>query len=314
MTISRGGLPRRAGQLARTRSWLPPMPPEVTTTAWAAEVEVADGLAVGGHAARLAWRGRAPRRARRRRRRPRSPARRPGGGTAPTPDRPGRHRAPVGRTAPRTPGPVPQVMWKRGTELPCPRGAPVAALGPAHDREEPHARARAARPASRRRRTRRRRAAQRRAHRSSSCRSKPAVPSQSCQARSRLSLTPIRRCSGESTRNSPPKDQNAWPPRLAADSWSTSRTRRPAATSSAVATRPDRPGPDDDDIGVHHGTPRVETVRRPQPTRGQPTARVRTPPPPTMGAPCRSSPPHRSAPVPAPGRGCGSAGRPASSP
>ena len=35
MTICRGGLPRRAGQLARTRSWLAPMPPEVTTTAWA---------------------------------------------------------------------------------------------------------------------------------------------------------------------------------------------------------------------------------------------------------------------------------------
>ncbi len=28
-----GGVPRRLGQLARTRSWLPPMPPEVTMTA-----------------------------------------------------------------------------------------------------------------------------------------------------------------------------------------------------------------------------------------------------------------------------------------
>src|SRR6478752_4704931 len=54
---------------------------------------------------------------------------------------------------------------------------------------------------------------------------------------------PIRRCSGLSTRNSPPKDQNAWPPRLCSPSWSTSTTRRPASASSAAATRPARPAP-----------------------------------------------------------------------
>src|SRR5689334_16342700 len=52
-----------------------------------------------------------------------------------------------------------------------------------------------------------------------------------------------RRCSGLSTRNSPPNDQNAWPPSDASGSWSTSSTRRPASASSAVATRPANPPP-----------------------------------------------------------------------
>ena len=38
------------------------------------------------------------------------------------------------------------------------------------------------------------------------------MPSQSCQASSRESWIPIRRCSGLSTKNSPPNDQNACPP------------------------------------------------------------------------------------------------------
>src|SRR6476469_1515404 len=53
----------------------------------------------------------------------------------------------------------------------------------------------------------------------------------------------IRRCSGLSTRNRPPKDQNAWPPKEASGSWSTTITWRPASASSAVATRPARPAP-----------------------------------------------------------------------
>src|SRR4051794_28590928 len=84
--------------------------------------------------------------------------------------------------------------------------------------------------------------AQRRGQRSSS-RSNPAVPSQSCQASSYESLTRLSRCSGESTRNSPPKDQKAWPPREASGSWSTRITRRPASASSAVATSPASPPP-----------------------------------------------------------------------
>src|SRR6516162_7376772 len=69
-------------------------------------------------------------------------------------------------------------------------------------------------------------------------RSKYALPVQSCQANSRESLTPIRRCSGESTRNRPPNDQKAWPPRFDSASWSSSSTRRPALASSAVAASP----------------------------------------------------------------------------
>src|SRR5690606_36623296 len=57
------------------------------------------------------------------------------------------------------------------------------------------------------------------------------------------SWIPMRRCSGESTRKSPPKDHQAWPPRLCSPSWSTRTTRLPAWTSSAVATSPARPAP-----------------------------------------------------------------------
>src|SRR4051794_8546646 len=53
----------------------------------------------------------------------------------------------------------------------------------------------------------------------------------------------MRRCSGLSTNIRPPSDQNAWPPKLASGSWSTTITRRPASASSAVATRPASPAP-----------------------------------------------------------------------
>src|SRR4051794_38749301 len=52
-----------------------------------------------------------------------------------------------------------------------------------------------------------------------------------------------RRCSGESTKNKPPNDHHAWPPRDCSPSCSTSRTRRPASASSAVAANPARPAP-----------------------------------------------------------------------
>src|SRR3982074_3482025 len=54
---------------------------------------------------------------------------------------------------------------------------------------------------------------------------------------------PSRRCSGESTTNSPPNDQKAWPPRLCSPSWSTTMTRLPASAISVAATRPARPPP-----------------------------------------------------------------------
>src|SRR3954469_21690704 len=53
----------------------------------------------------------------------------------------------------------------------------------------------------------------------------------------------MRRCSGLSTNIRPPSDQNAWPPRPASGSWSSTITRRPASASSAVATRPASPAP-----------------------------------------------------------------------
>ena len=54
---------------------------------------------------------------------------------------------------------------------------------------------------------------------------------------------PIRRCSGLSTKSSPPSDHHAWPPRLSRFSWSRTSTRLPARASSWVATRPARPAP-----------------------------------------------------------------------
>src|SRR3954447_10945919 len=77
----------------------------------------------------------------------------------------------------------------------------------------------------------------------SSRRSNWALPSQSFQASSIESLTPSRRCSGELTKNSPPKDQNACPPRSAGPCWSTNATVLPAATSSFAATSPAMPAP-----------------------------------------------------------------------
>ena len=124
--------PSRSGQVARTRSWLPPMPPRVTTTAWRPQLELARPRSGGWAAAPGGRWARAPPRARRRRRRRRPSARRPGAGSA-NPTSPARRARGTRRSnGASTPGPVPQVRWKRGTELPWPVGAPVAAaLGPA---------------------------------------------------------------------------------------------------------------------------------------------------------------------------------------
>src|SRR5690606_17518621 len=80
-------------------------------------------------------------------------------------------------------------------------------------------------------------------HSSSSGRSYAAVPSQSCQANSYESLIPMARCSGESTKNNPPNDQNACPPMDCSPSWSRSNTFLPARASSVVATSPASPAP-----------------------------------------------------------------------
>src|SRR3954468_18424424 len=67
----------------------------------------------------------------------------------------------------------------------------------------------------------------------------------------------IRRCSGLSTRNRPPKDQNACPPSEASGSWSTRMTRRPASASLAVATRPARPPPTTMTSATASGAPMI---------------------------------------------------------
>ena len=115
-----GGVPSRSGQLRRTSSWLAPMPPEVTSTTGASSANSPTAV-----------------------RELRSPRRTPlGSSTSPrTPvdraagdhelvdlvaeaqlDQPARGCASRTRRSngSSTPGPVPQVRWKRGTELPWP--------------------------------------------------------------------------------------------------------------------------------------------------------------------------------------------------
>ena len=140
--LASAALPSRAGQFARTRSWLR-----------------AD--AAGGDDHRLGRGGRSRRRPSREVGAPRATSagssispRTPVDGAARAVtssstrcrNRSGHLTVPDGSRTRRTngsstPGPVPQMMWNRGTELPCPPAAYAAALGPAHDREEPTPRA-----------------------------------------------------------------------------------------------------------------------------------------------------------------------------
>jgi hypothetical protein len=66
----------------------------------------------------------------------------------------------------------------------------------------------------------------------------------------------IRRCSGVSTRNSPPNDHGAYPPSDDCGSWLTMITRRPASDSSAAAVGPASLAPTmitPADVGVGEG-------------------------------------------------------------
>src|SRR3954453_24194988 len=235
-----GAGPRRAGQFLRTSSWLPPMPPEVTTTACAVisngststrELASPRATSLGSSTC------------------PRTPVTAPSVTTRSSTrcrnrswTRPFSAASFTRRENGATmPGPVPQAMWNRGPELPCPvavyppRSAqPTIGKNPmpcylSQARFSPAANCRYASAHCR--------------ARWSSSRSNPAVPSQSCRASSSESCTRSRRCSGESTRNSPPKDHHACPPREASGSWSTRTTRLPASASSAVATSPASPAP-----------------------------------------------------------------------
>src|SRR3954468_6498865 len=235
-----GAGPRRAGQFLRTSSWLPPMPPEVTTTACAvisngstSTRELASPRATSLRSSTC----------------PRTPVTAPSVTTRSSTrcrnrswTRPFSAASFTRRANGATmPGPVPQTMWNRGTEVPCPvavhppRSAqPTIGKNPmpcdlSQARFSPAANCRYASAHCR--------------GQWSSSRSNPAVPSQSCRASSSESCTRSRRCSGESTRNSPPKDHHACPPREASGSWSTRTTRFPASASSAVATSPASPAP-----------------------------------------------------------------------
>ena len=137
-SIRRGGVPRRSGQLARTRSWLPPMPPDVTITAWRPELEGAGRLPAAGGAAlgagglqdlaadrvdaarAAAQAGDAV---------PEAQLDQAAGDTRPHPALEGGDQAGAG-----APGDV-----EAGHGVAVPGRAVAAALGPADDREEPHA-------------------------------------------------------------------------------------------------------------------------------------------------------------------------------
>ena len=245
---------RRAapGQFRRTRSWLPPMPPEVTMTACAAELEVADHRPRSSARPRPTSLGsrtspRDPGRPRRRRRSARSTRCRNRSSTRPR----ATARRPAARTARARPGPVPQVMWKRGTELPCPLALVAAALGPAARPGRADALRLAARRASRPRRTPRRprptaAASGPPAGRSRRC---PASPARASSAES---LTRSRRCSGRVDQEQPAEG----PPGLAAEAGRALLVEhdhpRAGVGQLGGGHQPGQPGPDDDDVRVRH--------------------------------------------------------------
>ncbi len=240
-TMSRGAAPSRSiGQCLRTSAWSPPMPPEAISTAPArtsksptsARLELAPRGTVDGSSTSPATPVTRPlvrtmRETRWRNRKTMRPAsacacvRRSNGAS--------------------TPGPVPQVTWKRGTELPWP-----SALPPPRSAQPTTGNQRMPMPWSHARispAAKSMKASAVRLGQPSSGRSNCAEPSQSWSARAGLSRMRMRRCSGLSTRKSPPSDQNAWPPRALAPSCSTTITRLPRAASSSAATSPASPAP-----------------------------------------------------------------------
>ena len=233
-----GTRPIRFGQFCRTRSWLPPMPPLATITACARNSNsptvsrddaTPRAASVGSSTA------------------PRTPTTAPSATIELVDPVPVSERDLVVAHQPsredlddRGSGPPGDVEARHRVAVPA--RVVAASLGPADQREGPAARARAASCASRPPRNRRRRAPIAAANGPRAGRT-PRCPSQSCSASSWLSRMPSLRCSGLLTKNSPPNDQNACPPMLAAFSWSTIRTRRPRSTSSQAATSPASPAP-----------------------------------------------------------------------
>ena len=169
----------------RTSSWLPPMPPEVTITIGALQLEVADLVAVARPARARTGRARAPCRSRRRRRRRSTSGRRRGGGSGArrgrAPARRARAHERLDHARPGAPG---DVEARHGVAVPD--RAVAAALGPADHRAAAGRPARAARRASRRRRSPRTprpsaAATRPRAGRTPPCRASPASAS-SCES------------------------------------------------------------------------------------------------------------------------------------
>ena len=231
-----------AGQALRTRSWSPPMPPLVTITAWPRSSKSPTSSRLVG--------------------RPRSgavgrqgPALDAGHGPAvdhqavdavPEPQRDPARSATCSRTrfsnGSTTPGPVPQVRWNRGTELPCPLGPAVAALGPADDREDPVAHAAQPRPLL--------------AGREVDVRLGPGARPAVLLAVELRAAHPVlqRELVGVldahpallgAVDEEQPAEATRTParPRLCSPSWSSSSTDRPASATSAAATSPASPAP-----------------------------------------------------------------------
>ena len=259
-SISAGAASGPPGQFRRTRSWLPPMPPEVTITAERPRLNSPTTARDDGSprptVGRLQDLAGHPGDARRRR---------PDqlGDPVPEPeldptgadvlgDPPDERRR-------RTPGPGAPGDVEAGHRVAVPADLVAAAFGPL-DIGNSAMPCSLSQPASRRRRTPRRPSPIRRGQWSSG-RSNPAEPSQSARASSAESLTPSCRCSGVLTRNSPPSDHQACPPRLAAPSWSQHDDRAAGVGGFGGGHQPGQPGPDDDDVCVRHGPTLPHTGR-----------------------------------------------------
>ena len=214
------------------------MPPLATTTACAEKVNSPTTAGrVGDAAGQPRW-APAPTRAPGRRRSPISMT----GHLVPAADpHPVGGAAPRRRTARTMPGPVPQVTWKRGTELPC-RARCSRRVRPTGPAGTSAPRGRAARTASRRRRS------ARRPRPTAAASSPPAGRSRRCPASRPAPARPSRGPGAGAARGSRPgtarrtTSSPARPGTAAARRRAGSPSGRPRP-ARRVATRPDKPAP-----------------------------------------------------------------------
>ena len=236
-----GGSPSRAGHMRRTRSWLAPMPPEVTMTACARsenspttvrELATPRAAALGSSTS------------------PSTPSTTPdvtdqGGDPMAEPQvdpapRDGLpHAADEGL---QDPGPGAPRDVETRHRVAVAAGERPATLGPLHEGEQPHPLGAQPGPLLAGREVDVRLGPLARPVvlvAVEAGRAQPVLPGQLVGVVDAAAGA----APGCSTRNRPPKDQNAWPPSEDSGSWSTTMTRRPASASSAAATRPARPAP-----------------------------------------------------------------------